>query len=462
MRCHRKQPWAASCLAQILQSAGGNGFSFPMPYYGKTGDKKEDSVNRGDRCCQAYQHQRSAREPGHKDGDGNPDAEGRGNSLDHYGNASSPPVEITDAAEQYAGEDAFCGEALQVVGTLADNFLVIGESGGQDPAAEESGEKDYHSRGTSGSHGGKKSPPGPFLLPGSRVLRNEGGYALHDGRGHQHNERDDLLGDSVSCGGHKPHVIHNGVDYKERNLYHGLLDSDGDPYIQDPSQLCAVDSALCQGKGDGKFLSADNGNGQYHGDELCQNGCQCSPGYIHLTRAHEEQIPDHVHDTGNSHKEEGQPGISDAAQDTTDYIVGGDYKDSRRADAQIQDCFIHGFGRNLKQPHGLTGKQFQHGCHYDSDYGKKQDRGTDCVARFFWPLLPYVLSDDYGRSHSKTGDNKSYHLHKAASGSHCRDAGRIPEPAYHDQIHGSVSGLQDKCTEYRHCEAHQRFEYGTV
>lgn len=76
---------------------------FLTSQFHKTYDKEYNSVNSSDRRRQADQDQRGVRKPRHEDGDRNPDAESGGNPLDHHGDASAPAIEITDAAEQYAG-----------------------------------------------------------------------------------------------------------------------------------------------------------------------------------------------------------------------------------------------------------------------------------------------------------------------------------------------------------------------
>lgn len=161
--------------------------------------KEEDSIDGGDRRGQSHQHQGGVRKPGHEDGDGNPDAEGGGNSLKHYGDAPSPSVEIADAAEQHTGQDTVCGETSQIIGALGDYLTVVGEGRGEESAAKESCEKDDYAGSAPGGHGSEKSFPCPLFLSGTGILCDKGGYALHDRGGHQQDKGDDLLGDPVSC-----------------------------------------------------------------------------------------------------------------------------------------------------------------------------------------------------------------------------------------------------------------------
>ena len=81
------------------------------------------------------------------------------------------------------------------------------EEGGEEAAAEKSGQEDENTQNASGNHGCEKSLPGPVLSAGTDVLRNEGGQTLHDGRRDQHDEGYDFLSDAVSGGRHETHVV---------------------------------------------------------------------------------------------------------------------------------------------------------------------------------------------------------------------------------------------------------------
>ena len=111
----------------------------------KAHQEKQNSVYGGDGRGKSHQGQIGIGKRRHEQGDRNTDQEGGADSLNHDGQAVSASVEVADAGEKNAGEDAFCGKAPQISGALGDDLRVGGEEGGKEAAAEKAGEEDEDS-----------------------------------------------------------------------------------------------------------------------------------------------------------------------------------------------------------------------------------------------------------------------------------------------------------------------------
>ena len=427
----------------------------------KAHQEKQNSVYGGDGRGKSHQGQIGIGKRRHEQGDRNTDQEGGADSLNHDGQAVSASVEVADAGEKNAGEDAFCGKAPQISGALGDDLRVGGEEGGKEAAAEKAGEEDEDSQRAAGEHGGEKSLPGPVLFAGADILCHEGGQTLHDGGRDQHDEGHDLLCNTVSGGGHESHVIDDGIDDQEGDLYHGFLNGNGNAHMQNHPQFSGIKSALFQGEADGKGLFSEDGERDDNGDKLRQHGGDGRARHIHVEYADQQQIPHDVYHTGDANKEEGKIGVSHAAQDAADHVIGDDDQDAAGADADVEHGFVKGFSGNLQDVRQRAGKCFQQDGERDAHNRKQEDRRSDGIARLLRFLFSDVLADGNSGSHGEAGDDKSYHLHESASGPYCRDARCIAEPADNQKIHRAIGRLQDQRAQNGESKTDERGKNGT-
>lgn len=428
----------------------------------KAHQEKQNPVYGGNGRGKSNQGQAGIGKRRHEQSDGNAHEKGGADALYHDGEAVSAAVEVADAGKQDAGQDAFCGKALQISGALGDDLHIGGEEGGEEAAAEKAGEKDENTERTTGEHGGEKSLPGPVLFAGTDVLCNEGGQTLHDGRRDQHDEGYDFLSDAVPGGRHEAHVVDDGVDDQKGDLHHGFLNGDGNAHVQDPLQLSGIKSALLQRKADGKVLFLKDCKRDNNGDKLRQHGGDGRARHIHVEHADQKKIPYDVHHAGDAHKEKRKVGVSYPAQDAADHVIGDDDQNASGADADVEHGFVKGFGGNLQDACQRPGEDFQKDGERDAHNRKQQNRRSDGVARLLRFLFSDVLSDGDGGPHGQAGDDEGDHLHERASGAHRRDARRVAEPADHQQIHCTIGGLQDQGAEDGEGEADEGGENGPL
>ena len=85
--------------------------------------------------------------------------------------------------------------------------------------------------------------------------------------------------------------------------------------------------------------------GHAHTDCLGEGGSKCRAHRSQVKRSHEKVVQHNIYSAGHGDKVHGTFGISQAAENRADDIVGSDKRNAEKADYQITNRSLHSFLR---------------------------------------------------------------------------------------------------------------------
>ena len=164
---------------------------------------------------------------------------------------------------------------------------------------------------------------------------------------------------------------------------------------------------------------------------------------------HQEQVQQYVHHPGDSHVQQGPPGIPHGAEHRAEKIIGGQKGDAQEVDAQVY--------RSQRQHILRGGHDAQHGHGEDQTDEGGEDASQDShdgggLHRL--PHAPVILCPEVpGGQHADAAAQSHEHVHhkgdQGAVGSYGSQGDFSLEAAHHDQV-GCIEGqLQDAGEHHR-------------
>ena len=149
-----------------------------------------------------------------------------------------------------------------------------------------------------------------------------------------------------------------------------------------------------------QWIFSDKGNGKCYTDCLCNYRRKRCSRCLHVKYTDKQQIENNIDNTCNQYKQKWRAGISDSTENTADSIVGCDKDHSARTDADIANCFIHCFCRNIHQFCRLRSKQDHKRCHKNCKQRKQFNLSCYDITGFFRFLCSHCFSQKHCNTHS--------------------------------------------------------------
>ena len=188
--------------------------------------------------------------------------------------------------------------------------------------------------------------------------------------------------------------------------------------------------------------AADNRQGDHHADRLGGHRGQGGAGRAQVKALHQQQVAPDVDHTGQHHREQRRPGVTDAPEHRPQHVVGHDEQAAAAADADV----LHRFGKGLlwrvqKAGKGLgSGQQYHHQQH--PEHREQADAAADGPSGLVRLTPPDALAHQNGDAHGQAGDHHGHGGHEHASGGDAGDIGGGSELPHHQQVHAAVQRLQ--------------------
>ena len=351
------------------------------------------------------------------------------------------------------------GAAPEIGGGSGDDGRVILKHSGQQVTAEEGQKEDGASENLGDAPGCEQGFPGPLGLPGAHVLGHDGGEGGHEGHGDDGQEEEELFRDADAGGGHQPQPVDDAGDHEEGDIHQRILQGDGCAYGQDAADGCAG-AEVRTGKGEGERMAAQIQDGERHAACLGQDRGPGGTGGSQMGAPHQAQVQHHIDTAGQKHEEQRHPGVSKAAENAADPVIGGHKDHAAAADAKIGHGLLHCVGGDVHPAcHGRR-KQQQRGGQCSGDCQEKTDLTGHHLGAVLGCAGTHSLADEHRHAHGQPGDDGGDRHHHLTAHGHCRRGSRGGEAAYHRQIYRAVESLQQQGEHQRHGKADERRKNG--
>ena len=353
----------------------------------------------------------------HQKRDGDPDEKGPDDPLDHDKAGQAEAVEISDKAEQEAGQQTVNRVSLQIIGARGNDCGVLGEDPREQIAAPEGDSKHDHRQTCGDCDGITQGLFRPVVFPGSDILRDEGSHCLHEGGGDQHDEAADALRDADARGGDQPQIVDDGQQHQEGDPDQQVLEGDGQAQRGHRPDHGALEAEVLPFKAEGKLPPPQNQQREHHADRLgrhCSDGCSGGP---HVEHRDQQEIPGDVADTGDQHRHQRGFGIPDTAEDAADQIVRDDEYGTKAADADIRSRSVKGLLRRIHNAAQRPRQQWHKNGQHRGNGPEQADPAAHHFAAVPAAARADSLAKQNGGPHGKAG-------HKVSDGHHHLRPGR--------------------------------------
>ena len=155
----------------------------------------------------------------------------------------------------------------------------------------------------------------------------------------------------------------------------------------------------------------------------------------------QKKVARYVADTCNSNGDQRRVGITQAAHDAPQDVIGDDHQRTGAADRNIPARLPEGFFRRVHERRQLPGKQGNQKSQYNTCGKKENDTGSDDPAAEFFVAFTEFLPEQNCRAHGERTDEPCHSVHDLRAD---RDAGYIlrqREFSYDHQVDGAIKRL---------------------
>ena len=407
---------------------------------------QNDPDHRGHRGGKADHGQAGVGLNAHEIRHGKADEKGLDQPLDHDPKGLLVSVEVTDHTEQDGGGDGLRGETFQVFKALLDDRRIGGEEARQHIALQHDQNEDHAAKAKAHADPGKHGLFGALGIAGAHILRHEGRHGLHEGAGDQHGEVDDLAGHAVPGGSLQAQAIHKGAQRQEGQLRQALLQRQGQADGQEFAAL-GIQTDIFSAEGERKLLLQKQYHRADHADGLRNDRGQGRARCVHSEPGYQQQIPENVDHTGHQDEQKRRPAVAQSPENGGEHVVGNDEENAASADAHIAYGQIQRFCGRLHQHGNRAGKADQNNAQHHRDQSKYKSGSAQDGPDLLRLFLTQVPRDQNRNAHGQLRHNECDQVQDLASRRDGGEAGRGTEPAYDQQVHRSVCGLQNKGAE---------------
>ena len=296
---------------------------------------------------------------------------------------------------------------------------------------------------------------GPFCFARAHILRYKGGHGLVKGRRHEHDKAAQLFRHTHSGRGYYPQGIHDSGNGQEGYAYQQILESNGQTETEYASHPLFIENNILPAERKGKLLLSYYQDGNNHTERLGAHRGNGGSRSSQPKYADQQKISCNIKYTGDCHRYEGHPRITDSAENTSQHVIGYNKKRTCRTDTHVHHGSVKCFRRSLHDPGNRYCTQLHQERNHNADKEEQNHTGPDDFSCFLRFALTQLSSKQYGSPHGNTHYKGSDQLHQPASRGNRRNICRCGKLPYHKHIHGSIHRLKKQGCQNGQCKTYK-------